>query len=110
MATTDPTPRPADRYVHAHRQAEQVALKVISASPRRFRGRHDVWELLGLVAPELGEWASFFGYLSTRVEVAAAGEHAIISAREADDLARDLERFCVDAARRVRRVGARGAS
>lgn len=97
-------PLPADRYVHAHREAEQVALKVIAASPRRIRGRHDVWELLALVAPELGEWASFFGYLSPRVEVAAAGEHAIISEREADDLARDLEGFATDAARRVRRA------
>lgn len=110
MRATAPAPRPADRYVRAHRDAEQVALKVISASPRRFRGRHDVWELLGLVAPELGEWASFFGYLSMRVEVVAAGEHAIISEREADDLVRDLERFVVDAARRVRRARARGAS
>lgn len=110
MRTPDPMLRPADRYVRAHREAEQVALKVISASPRRFRGRHDVWELLGLAAPELGEWAAFFGYLAMRVEVAAAGEHAIISEREADDLVRDLERFTVDAARRVRRARGRSAS
>lgn len=110
MRTSDPASHPADRYVHSHRQAEQIALKVISASPRQFRGRHDVWDLLGLVAPALGEWATFFGYLSTRVEVAAAGEHAIISEREADDLVRDLERFTADAARRVRRVRERSVS
>ncbi|MGO0575776.1 PHP domain-containing protein [Ornithinimicrobium panacihumi] len=35
MRTELRDPRPADRYVRAHRQAEQVALKVIAASPRR---------------------------------------------------------------------------
>lgn len=64
---------PADRYVGAHRAAEQVALLVISASPGRVRGRHDVWELLARRAPHLAEWAAFFGYLSTRVQVVAAG-------------------------------------
>lgn len=102
--------RPADRYVAAHRDAAQVALRVISSARRRPRGRHDVWDLLALVAPELGEWAAFFAYLSPRVEVAAAGEHAIISQREADDLGRDLERFSSDAARSIRRSAGREAS
>ncbi|MCC2593401.1 hypothetical protein LKO27_08270 [Tessaracoccus sp. OS52] len=102
--------RPADVYVNAHRDAERIALTVIASAPGQVSGRHDVWELLARLAPELGEWAAFFGYLSTRVEVAAAGEHAIISQREADDLVRELERFAVDAARRVRRVRGRSAS
>ncbi|MDO5735157.1 MAG: SAV_6107 family HEPN domain-containing protein [Propionibacteriaceae bacterium] len=92
---------PADRYVAAHRAAEQLALVVISATPGRVRGRHDVWELLARRAPYLAEWAAFFGYLSTRVQVVAAGERAIVVEREADDLVRDLERFVTDIARRV---------
>lgn len=93
---------PADRYVGAHRAAEQVALLVISASPGRVRGRHDVWELLARRAPHLAEWAAFFGYLSTRVQVVAAGERAIVGEREADDMVRDLERFVSDVVRRMR--------
>lgn len=97
---------PADRYVTAHRAAEQLALAVISATPGRVRGRHDIWELLARRAPHLAEWAAFFGYLSTRVQVVAAGERAIVGEREADDLVRDLERFVSDVTRRqrVRRV------
>lgn len=93
---------PADRYVAAHQAAEQLALVVISALPGRVRGRHDVWELLARRAPHLAEWAAFFGYLSTRVQVVAAGERAIVGEREADDLVRDLERFVTDVARRMR--------
>ena len=93
---------PADRYVAAHRAAEQLALVVISALPGRVRGRHDVWDLLARRAPHLAEWAAFFGYLSTRVQVVAAGERAIVGEREADDLVRDLERFVTDVARRMR--------
>ena len=102
--------RPAESYIAPHREAERIALAVISAAPGQVRGRHDVWELLSALAPELGEWAAFFGYLSTRVEVVAAGEHAIISQREAEDLVRDLERFTADAARRLRRSRGRSAS
>lgn len=108
MATPDM--RPADRYVSAHRSAEQIALKVISVSPRQLRGRLDLWDLLARHAPELGEWAAFYAYLTPRVEVAAAGEHAIISEREADDLVRELERFTTDAAHSVRRMTARRAA
>ena len=93
---------PADRYIAAHRAAEQLALVVISATPGRVRGRHDVWELLARRAPHLAEWASFFGYLSTRVQVVVAGERAIVAEREADDMVRDLERFTTDATRRMR--------
>ncbi len=94
---------PADRYVAAHQAAEQLALLVISSTPGRVRGRHDVWELLARRAPHLAEWASFFGYLSIRVQVVVAGERAIVAEREADDLVRDLERFTTDAIRRMRR-------
>ena len=101
---------PAERYVAAHRAAERVALTVIASIPARIRGRHDVWELLALLAPELGEWTAFWSYLAPRVEVAAAGEHAIIGEREANDLVRDLRGFSRDAARSIRRRGRPAAS
>ncbi len=102
LATIGCIEHSADRYVAAYEAAEELALVVISALPGRVRGRHDVWELLARRAPYLAEWASFFGYLSTRVRVVAAGERAIVAEREADDLVRDLERFTVDVARRMR--------
>ena len=102
LATIGCIEHPADRYVAAHKSAEELALVVISATPGRVRGRHDVWELLARRAPHLGEWAAFFGYLSTRVQVVAAGERAIVAEREADDLVRDLERFTTDVTRRIR--------
>ena len=96
---------PADRYVAAHSAAEQLALAVIAGTPGRVRGRHDVWDLLARRAPHLAEWAAFFGYLSMRVKVVAAGERAIVGEREADDLVRDLERFVTDVTRRMRFEG-----
>ncbi len=102
LATIGCIEHPADRYVAAHRSAEELALAVISAMPGRVRGRHDVWELLARRAPHLAEWAAFFGYLSTRVQVVGAGERAIVAEREADDLVRDLERFTTDVSRRMR--------
>ncbi|RMB59679.1 hypothetical protein EAX62_07915 [Tessaracoccus antarcticus] len=102
LATIGCIEHPADRYMAAHRAAEQLALVVISGTPGRVRGRHDVWELLARRAPHLAEWAAFFGYLSTRVKVVAAGERAIVGEREADDLVRDLERFLTDISRRTR--------
>ena len=102
LATIGCIESPAERYVSAHKAAEQLALTVISALPGQIRGRHDVWELLARRAPHLAEWAAFFGYLSTRVQVVAAGEWAIVAEREADDLVRDLERFTSDVTRRMR--------
>ena len=101
LATIGCIEHPADRYVAAHKSAENLALAVIAAVPGRVRGRHDVWELLARRAPHLAEWAAFFGYLSTRVQVVVAGERAIVAEREADDLVRDLERFTADVARRM---------
>lgn len=102
LATIGCIESPAERYVSAHKAAEQLALTVISALPGRVRGRHDVWELLARRAPYLAEWAAFFGYLSPRVQVVAAGELAIVAEREADDLVRDLERFTSDVTCRMR--------
>ncbi|MFV0428888.1 MAG: SAV_6107 family HEPN domain-containing protein [Arachnia sp.] len=98
---------PADRYVAAHQGAEQVALAVIAAVGGPVRGRPDVWDLLTDRAPEMAEWAAFFGYLAPRVAVVAAGEIGIVGEREADDLARDLRNFTAQAGQKMHRMALR---
>lgn len=84
---------PSETYVTAHRAALQGAAVVF-----RRRGRHNtirqpvqMWHLLTVLAPELGEWAGFFELLQPRVRAAASG--ARVGQRQADDLVRDAQAF-----------------
>ena len=52
-----------------------------------------MWEVLPTVAPELGEWASFFDAGAARRAAVEAGRDDAVSSREADDLVRDGEAF-----------------
>ena len=45
------------------------------------------------VAPELGEWASFFAAGAAKRAAAEAGSRRAVTEREADDLVRDADRF-----------------
>jgi hypothetical protein len=49
--------------------------------------------LLAEVAPELGEWATFFAAGAAKRAAAEAGSTRAVSEREADDLVRDADRF-----------------
>jgi hypothetical protein len=49
--------------------------------------------LLAEVAPELAEWASFFAAGAGKRAAAEAGSRRAVTAREADDLVRDADRF-----------------
>jgi len=49
--------------------------------------------MLAEVAPELAEWAAFFATTEAKRDAIRAGATAIVSAREADDLVRDVEAF-----------------
>jgi hypothetical protein len=90
------------RYATAHLAALRAAAAVLAvrARPlppgtRRQRSRPtSVWVLLTQVAPELGEWATFFAAAAVKRAAAEAGLPRVVSAREADDLLRDAERFC----------------
>ena len=72
--------------------------------------------MLPEVAPELGEWAAFFGALQLKRQAVQAGASALVTEREADDLVRDAQAFAAAAEQvpavtmgvRRRRVG-RGA-
>ena len=84
-----------ERYVAAHLAALRSAAAVLAVRGRPTRrGRpRSVWEVLPSVAPELGEWASFFDAGAARRSAVEAGRDEVVSTREADDLVRDAEAF-----------------
>jgi hypothetical protein len=53
----------------------------------------NAWVLLVDVAPELGEWATFFAAGAAKRAAAEAGSTRAVTEREADDLVRDADRF-----------------
>ena len=86
---------PGDRYVAAHLAALRAAAAVLAVRGRPTRrGRpRSVWEVLPGVAPELGEWATFFDAGAPRRAAVEAGRDDVVGRREADDLLRDAETF-----------------
>ena len=68
----------------------------VAPGPRRQRIR-SAWEVLTEVAPELGEWATFFASGAKKRASAQAGIPCV-TAREADDLVRDSQRFLYEVA------------
>jgi len=102
LAEASHTIPPGQRYATAHVAALRAAAAVVAArarpapsGPGRRRVRPvSVWVLLARVAPELGEWATFFATAALKRAAAEAGIPHVVSIREADDLVRDAERFC----------------
>ncbi|WP_051515398.1 SAV_6107 family HEPN domain-containing protein [Candidatus Blastococcus massiliensis] len=84
------------RYATAHLGALRAAAAVLAARTRpevaRRRPR-SAWVLLGQVAPELGEWATFFAAGAAKRAAAEAGLSHAVTEREADDLVRDVGGF-----------------
>ena len=58
---------------------------------RRNRRPRNAWVLLTEVAPELAEWAAFFAAGARKRAAAEAGIESAVTARDADDLVRDVE-------------------
>ncbi len=96
---------PHERYAAAHLGALRAAAAVLAAraqvalgprSPRRQRIR-SAWDVLSEVAPEFGEWATFFAAGAQKRASAQAGIPCV-TAREADDLVRDSQRFIFEVA------------
>jgi hypothetical protein len=85
------------RYATAHLAALRAAAAVLAARATPTAGRRNrltsVWALVVLVAPELSEWASFFGAGASKRAAAEAGIPRVVTAREADDLLRAAEQF-----------------
>ncbi|WP_448607941.1 SAV_6107 family HEPN domain-containing protein [Geodermatophilus sp. URMC 60] len=84
------------RYATAHLGALRAAAAVLAARTRPESGRRrprSAWVLLGQVAPELGEWATFFAAGAAKRAAAEAGLSHAVTDREADDLVRDVRAF-----------------
>ncbi len=84
------------RYATAHLGALRAAAAVLAARTRPESGRRrprSAWVLLGQVAPELGEWATFFAAGAAKRAAAEAGLSRAVTEREADDLVRDAGSF-----------------
>jgi hypothetical protein len=86
---------PGERYVTAHLAALRAAAAVLAvrSRPGGRGGPRSVWDVLPRVAPEMGEWASFFASTASRRTAIEAGRSHVVSPREADDLLRDAEAF-----------------
>jgi SAV_6107-like HEPN len=88
----DPLLRYPAAYLAALRAA--AAVLAIRAAPQQKRGAsRSAWQLLGDVAPELGEWAAFFAACSSTRAAAEAGISRLVGQRDADDLLRQAEQF-----------------
>lgn len=85
------------RYAAAHLAALRAAAALLAARARPAPARRNrvtsVWVLLAGVAPELGEWATFFAAGASKRAAAEAGIPRVVTAREADDLLRAAGQF-----------------
>jgi L-fucose isomerase-like protein len=93
---------PGERYAAAHLAALRGAAAVLACRARPVAGGPaarrrtrptSAWVLLAAVAPELAEWAAFFAAGAAKRAAAEAGLPSAVTAREADDLVRDVEAF-----------------
>jgi hypothetical protein len=88
---------PRQRYATAHLAALRAAAAVLAARTRpeasNRRRPRSAWVLLANVAPELGEWATFFAAGAAKRAAAEAGLSHAVTEREADDLVRDAGAF-----------------
>lgn len=85
------------RYACAHVSALRTTAALLAARARPVapgrRPQKNAWVLLAEVAPELTEWATFFSAGAGKRAAAEAGSTRAVTAREADDLIRDADRF-----------------
>ncbi|MCX3062341.1 SAV_6107 family HEPN domain-containing protein [Streptomyces beihaiensis] len=90
---------PNERYATAHLAALRAAAAVLAvrgrpeSTPRRRARIRSAWEVLPETAPELTEWSALFASGATRRARAEAGIRGAASARDADDLVRDVAMF-----------------
>jgi hypothetical protein len=87
---------PGWRYATAHLAALRGAAAVLATRTGPETGRRrprSAWVLISQVAPELGEWATFFAAGAAKRAAAEAGLSRAVTEREADDLVRDVDAF-----------------
>ncbi len=95
-----------ERFTHAHLAAVRAAAAVVAARGRPAgRGApRTVWEMLGLVAPDMTRWAALFADAARLRADLEAGRFDAVSAARAEQALCDAEDF-VDLARAAAREG-----
>ena len=95
-----------ERFTHAHLAAVRAAAAVVAARGRPAgRGApRTVWEMLGLVAPDMTRWAALFADAARLRAALEAGRFDAVSAARAEQALCDAEDF-VDVARAAAREG-----
>lgn len=85
------------RYALAHVAALRATAALIAAravpTTAAKRRQKNAWVLLVEIAPEFGEWATYFSSGAQKRSAAEAGSRRAVTEREADDLVRDADRF-----------------
>lgn len=85
-----------ERYALAHVAALQATAALLAARARPTKRRstqRNAWTLVSRVAPEFGEWATYFAAGAGKRAAAESGSRLAVTAREADDLVRDVDRY-----------------
>ncbi|MCX4525449.1 MULTISPECIES: SAV_6107 family HEPN domain-containing protein [unclassified Streptomyces] len=100
LAEAAELPGSNERYATAHLAALRAAAAVLAArgrpepvNPRRRPRIRPAWEVLPEIAPELTEWSALFASGAARRARAEAGIPGAATAREADDLVREVAMF-----------------
>jgi hypothetical protein len=89
--TLDPVERFLQAYLAALRAA--AAVLAVRARPHRRTRPASAWALLPSYAPELAEWSAFFAAISATRAAVEAGVPRLVTARQADDLVRQVGTF-----------------
>jgi hypothetical protein len=93
MLSREATTRYACAHVSALRSTAALLAARAQPFPIRRKPQKNAWVLLADVAPEFTEWASFFAAGASKRAAAEAGSCRAVTAKEADDLIHEADRF-----------------
>ena len=93
---------PWEQLSHAHLAALRAGAAVVAArgTPSGRRAPRTVWSMLGVVAPELGSWSTYFAEAAGLRSAAEAGRFDLVGPARAEEAVCAAEDF-VDAAREL---------
>ncbi|MBO3084335.1 SAV_6107 family HEPN domain-containing protein [Cellulomonas fengjieae] len=93
---------PWEQLSHAHLAALRAGAAVVAArgTPSGRRAPRTVWSMLGVVAPELGSWSTYFAEAASLRAAVDAGRFELVGPQRAEEALCAAEDF-VDAAREL---------
>ncbi|WP_456786409.1 SAV_6107 family HEPN domain-containing protein [Cellulomonas sp. P5_C5] len=94
------SPEPWEQLSHAHLAALRAGAAVVAArgAPSGRRAPRTVWSMLGVVAPELGSWSTYFAEAAALRAAVDAGRFELVGPARAEEAVCAAEDF-VDAVR-----------